>query len=134
MTLDSLILNIDNEVKKLNVPYIYCGSVSLYLNGMTEYITDFEDVDIDFFDMPELDLIMLPIGFVSGKPVDKLIKINDMERRFHKITFYDRELLITDIDYELETKQLFIQDETYRYRDKALQRIEQIKEFINKMD
>lgn len=133
--LGDLILEIDDQLRQLGEPYIYCGSISLYLNGMTDYITDFSDIDIDFFTViDELDLIQIPISFICGKPIDKMRKIDGIERRYHKIVFCNREFLISDLDYELETKLRFIEDKNYFYRDKAIMRIKQIQEFINKQN
>ena len=43
-----LFLKIDDFLKSFNKKYVYCGSISLYLNGMN--INNFDDIDVDFID------------------------------------------------------------------------------------
>ena len=47
--------------------------------------------------------------------------------------FKDREILVSDLDYEIEAREWLINNiEKYAHKDKALERIEQIKNFIKK--
>lgn len=130
--LDNIILEIDDFLKQFNVKYIYCGSISLYLNGIKE-ITKFEDVDIDFIDLTDQEKLELPIGLINGKyPIDKLHKIDGLNQRYHEINFHNRKLLISDLDYELKVKEYFIKKyKDYIFKDKALMRMEQIKKYLN---
>lgn len=129
--LDDIILNIDDYVKSLNVKYFYCGSLSLYLNGITE-IKTFDDIDIDFYELSGDDLEMLPISIVNGYPVDKLQKLNSIEQKFHEITFHDRKIYISDLDYELETKEYLLSLPNYIFKEKASRERDLIINFINK--
>lgn len=130
--LDNIILEINNYLKKFNVKYIYCGSISLYLNGIKE-IVSFNDVDIDFIDLNDEEKLELPIGIINEKyPIDKLHKIEEIEQRYHKINFYGEEILVSDLDYEIEVREYFIKEyKDYIFKDKALMRIEQIKKYLN---
>ena len=130
--LDSFILTADDYFRTLGVRYIYCGSISLYLNGINE-ITEFGDIDIDFIDLQKDEVIKLSKYVVYTYPIDILLPINGIERKYHRIDFYGREFLISDLEYELETKQYLIDNiDKYVYKDKALQRFDLINKYLNK--
>lgn len=130
---DNIILEIDKELKCLNEIYIYCGSISLYLNGIKEIIT-FNDIDIDFIYKTDAEKWQIPLGFINKKyPTDKLSPISEIPIKYHEIDFYDRKLLISDLDYELKIREYLINNiPNYWYKDKALIRINQIKKYLNK--
>lgn len=127
--LDDLILKIDDYFKSWKSRYVYCGSISLYLNGIKE-ITEFTDIDIDFLDFTEKYILDYPGFCVCNLPVDMLTPVKGIERKYHEINFHGRKLFISDLDYELSARELFVKDLNYFYRDKALKRIELLKRYI----
>ena len=59
--MNDLIIKIDNLFRPLNKKYVYCGSISLYLNGMN--INNFDDIDVDFIDCTEDEKVFIwPLG------------------------------------------------------------------------
>lgn len=129
---DNIILDINDYISEFNLKFIFCGSISLYLNGITE-ITEFSDVDIDFCDCTQEEKLLINIGLIFKKyPIDKLSPVENIPLKYHEIDFYNRKLLISDLDYELNVREYFIKEyKDYIYKDKALMRIEQIKKYLN---
>ena len=131
--LDELFLKIDDFVKREQQRYVYCGSISLWLNGMKNEITEFHDIDVDFIDLTEAEKIWMNIDYSEKLAGDKLRPIPGIPIRYHSIIFNDREILVSDLDYEIEVREWLINNiENYSHKDKALKRIEQIKNFIKR--
>ena len=130
INLDELILYIDDNLKQLNIRYVYCGSISLYLNGIKN-IKEFHDIDIDFIDILDENKKYIQTPRINNLNIDKLKHINNIKTRYHKIIFYNREFLISNLDFELEIKYELLKIKNYRKKDKLLDRINQINSYKN---
>lgn len=128
--LDDLILKIDDYIRQFNQRFVYCGSISLYLNGCKE-ITKFNDIDVDFIDLTDKEKEWMNTNFSDDLRGDNVTKINGIETRYHEITFHDRKMLITDLDYELEIRYELLKKPNYSKKEKVLDRINLIKKYIN---
>ncbi len=126
-------IDIDNFIREKGYRYVYCGSISLWLNGMKDEITDFGDIDVDFIDLTHNEKEWVDINYSDELIGDKLDPIPGLPLRYHKIVFDNRELLVSDLDYEIDVKKYFINNiPNYSHKEKALKRIEQIKDFLSK--
>lgn len=128
--LDDLILQIDDYLRQFNHKFVYCGSISLYLNGCKE-ITKFSDIDVDYIDLTDKEKEWVKTTFSDDLPGDNVTKINDIETRYHEITFHNRKMLISDLDYELEIRYELLKKPNYSKKEKVIDRINLIKRYLN---
>ena len=69
--LDDLILQIDDYLRQFNQRFVYCGSISLYLNGCKE-ITKFNDIDVDYIDLTDKEKEWVKTTFSDDLPGDNV--------------------------------------------------------------
>ena len=124
-----LFLKIDDFLKSFNKKYVYCGSISLYLNGMN--INNFDDIDVDFIDCTEDEKVFIwPLG--GPLELDKLSPIKEIPIEYKEIEFEGRKLLVSTLEYELKAREYLLQIPDYHKVEKVKKRIKQIKDYLNK--
>lgn len=124
-----LFLKIDDFLKSFNKKYVYCGSISLYLNGMD--INNFDDIDVDFIDCTEDEKVFIwPLG--GPLELDKLSPIEEIPIEYKEIEFEGRKLLVSTLEYELKAREYLLQIPNYHKIEKVKNRIKQIKDYLNK--
>ena len=126
--IDNILFKIDDYLKTLNLRYVYCGSISLYLHGLN--IKEIHDADIDFIDLSDNDKYYIYTNNYEYFPIDKMFDIG-FPIEYEEIEYKGRIFLIDTLEYELKTKYKLLEIPNYRKKEKVLKRIEQIKEFIN---
>ena len=87
--MNDLIIKIDNLFRPLNKKYVYCGSISLYLNGMN--IDHFNDIDVDFIGCTENEKVFIWIEN-EPLPIDKVVPIEGIPIEYKEIEFEGRKL------------------------------------------
>ena len=115
-----LFLKIDDFLKSFNKKYVYCGSISLYLNGMN--INRFGDIDVDFINCNENEKIFIwPFG--GPLELDKLSPIKEIPIEYKEIEFEGRKLLVSTLEYELKAREYLLQIPNYHKIEKVKNRI-----------
>lgn len=127
--MNDLIIKIDNLFRPLNKKYVYCGSISLYLNGMD--IDHFNDIDVDFIGCTENEKVFIWIEN-EPLPIDKVVPIEGIPIEYKEIEFEGRKLLVSTLEYELKAREYLLQIPNYHKVEKVKNRIKQIKDYLNK--
>lgn len=127
--MNDLIIKIDDFLKSFNKKYVYCGSISLYLNGMN--IMYFNDVDVDFIDCTENEKMFI---WSIGGPleVDKLVPLKEVPLEYKEIEFNGRKFLVSTLEYELKAREELLKIPNYWKVEKVKNRIQEIKNYLNK--
>lgn len=127
--MDDLIIKIDDFLKSFNKKYVYCGSISLYLNGMD--IDHFGDIDVDFIDCTDDEKIFIwPVG--GPLELDKLVPLKGLPIEYKEIEFKGRKFLISTLEFELKAKEVLLKIPNYWKVEKVKNRIKQIQDYLNK--
>lgn len=124
-----LIVNMDDFLRSFDKRFVYCGSMSLYLNGMD--IDHFNDADIDFIDTSEDDKIFI---WTKDAPleIDKLSPLKGIPIEYKEMVFGGRQLLVSTLDYELKARERLLRIPNYWHKDKVKDRIQQINYYLNR--
>ena len=123
-----LIVNMDDFLKTFDKKFVYCGSMSLYLNGMD--IEQFNDADIDFIDTPEEEKIFI-WTLDSPLKVDKLSPLKNTPIQYREMDFFGRKMFVSTLEYELKARERLLRTPNYWFKEKVSGRIEDIKDYLN---